>query len=1366
MSSNKSMHLGDAAEVDNGGTSANEEEYSKASFRCRKMSDTSEKSVKSEVKWSALAYDSGNYSNSSNESEVTCPLEMELHNHCQHVHSLLRERDHALLIAMQDVRKLRSELERLNKSEEWYKKELRAQKITRLEALERLYAQERKYMQENQRLQRECVRLYDKCGDLEKELQLKRNKGLQKLVEEETKQSITGDADVENNNFEMEQQRTLIGDQEKLIKVLRKQKHGLLEDLRRLNEERDTKVLELQEILAGVEVENTHMTAQCKRLLTERQALEETLHLKDATLSAENAEKLRMAELIEELKEQSNSQREALAHKEREIQELRKDFAQNMQKETNMDEVHRISVSYHHEIHAKTAEIITLKKSLQALQIELDNLTDLQAQNEEHLRQIEQLNFYLEAQKCELTHLKETDEEKTQQISELQHNLEKMRAEHEVTLEKINIEQVTLKNVKSELIALHEQYASMCAVCERTRFELELLEIESSKMKFQADIDKREIELLREKLKGYLKQTEDLGTKINELEAKLECSNAQNGELVEKLKAYEDHTPRERKLYKENESDVKIAPKINYKNYVLDEKKTLSKSLNQDKQKLESNEKIHANFRTETGHNGDDSGFLDTSIECLDWTETVLEKKRGSDCFDLAAAHNVLLQQLSSQKTILNERKAIIAELGKHICNGSRSTTNRDSDILACDEDKLPSDELLQRQQQLVKYLSNQSLLTLEKRQLLEAFETLINATPMTGEGTSVGIEDILKMKNQLKEKQKLKIKEEAVKDPIGSENLTEDKAGENNEDKKMLVNFKNQGEQLQSDENGERHLREKSDQTQLHTAQFQHYEFTIQRLQVENQRLIKEIQTLQEAKSSLESTLDTHKQLVAGLQLKVTALEVNKSVGESINAIPLPKEQELLTLRAKVKQLETSLASAMQEDREGRNDRVRLIQQLIEQQNSKVKQLTQSQEEWEELLEALKIAQKLEENTRTELLSKHTELEELNALFAEQNEELRRLQEMMLQSEANDKNEEDDEMRRSHEKEVEQLQAKLSAQLVVSEARQHEIEELRSKNERLERHLNEDYAEEIADKQKQLRTLQTKVENLQAEKKGYAERLAGMECEMQLLKKNKRDALVLPPEFVVLPANTISTTSTEASSSSCDGNGSPNASDSDNNDRMRILSKVLEAEYRRKMKRYDLHIHTLLANVKKLKKTLRAAEQRAANLTLEHSRTKDELHDLQLTKRQLEEMRLKCEHNQGTIKALERALEIERKKYESSDLGKAASYTRDSAAETLSADEPVHEVANLIDDYKKLIQQSALVTRRPKTSAILELIQRSNQCVPNLHKLETTVDGLRNDLDHFISAHTTSMRQQAANANKFDGLSLMDELRAAAESY
>ncbi|XP_054732986.1 early endosome antigen 1 [Anastrepha obliqua] len=1337
---------------------ADGEEREVSDVRLRKMSDVSQKSAPNEVKSTVLAYDSGNYSTSSNASEVACPFEMELHNHCQHVHTLLRERDQALFLAMQDVRKLRSELERLNKSEDWYKKELRAQKRTRLEALERLYSQERKYMQENQRLQRECVRLYDKCGEMEKELQVKREKAVQKLVEKEEQHKSTNCVDKKGKSFELEQQRSMIDDQQKLINVLRKQKHVLLEDLRKLNEEKDTKVLELQETLAGVEVENTRMTAQCKRLLTERQALEDTLQTKDAALYAENSEKLKLQTLIEELKELCNLQQQELARKENEICETREKFKCNMQNETNMDEVHRLSITYHDDINAKTAEITSLKKSLQAIRIELSSLTEIQAQNEQQERQIEHLNFALETRQCELSNLQETDEQKTQQINELQQNLEKVRTQHDITLENLHSTESSLKSVKHELIALHEQYASMCALCERTRFELELLEIEKNKLRFQADSDKREIELLRGKLRGYLKHTEKLGARINELENKLKCSTIESEDLQVEFSELEKRSI-DGPLEKE-----KVEKELKSIQRVLHQNREVINRLNKDNEFLRASKDAEKFAEDVNQVEEGDSGFLDvTECEINDKVEPDSQTIRESVCSNLKYASNSLLEHLSSQEEMLKERRTLIAAFENLICNEAASIeVNKD----LCTEnvqDKQCDDALLERQEQLMEYLNNQSLLTLEKRELLESFETLINEETGPQE-ISINNQKIFEMKKLIEENKKLKILLTTIKEPpIEVESLKlalTEKNAKCLELEKSVSDYSDELQNLQTKllQCDERHEKDKSEEDNRHRAQLQSYEDTIQRLQAENERLLSELQNVLAAKSNVENTLEKQKLFVQELKAKLVSLEKNKNSSEVSNSEQTMsfEQQEVLNLRMKVEELETRLQAVMQCDEERRNDRVRLIQQLLEQQSSKVKQLSESQEEWEELLTALQTAQKLEENTRAELQLKHVELDELNSLFAQQNEELRRMHEIALLSNGNGNEEEIEKLRPTLLQQYEEMHANLSAQLADSKSKQRQIEELQEKNERLERHLNEDYATEVAKNQRQLRALQTKIETLQAERNSYAERLAEMEIEMQQLKKSKREALVLPPEFVVLP-QTAGTASSTAEASSLSEDGNANMSNSDNNnDHMRILTKVLEAEYRRKMKRYDVYIHTLLGNIKKLKKALRAAETRAAHLTMEQSRTMDELRGLQLTRRQLEETRLKCDNNQITIKTLERALEMERRKFEASDLGKAT-YTR--AAIALQRDEPAHEVANLIDDYKKLIQQSALATQRPKTNAILDLIQRSNQCVPNLYKLETTVEGLSSDLKRLLSAH-------ALSANKLEAPSLMDELRAAAESY
>ncbi|XP_018785434.1 PREDICTED: putative leucine-rich repeat-containing protein DDB_G0290503 isoform X1 [Bactrocera latifrons] len=1311
--------------------------------------DVSATSVLSVSKNSGLAYDSGNYTISSNNSEISCPFELDLNNHCQHIHILLKERDQALFTAMQDVRKLRSELERLNKSEEWYKKELRAQKNTRLQALERLYSQERKYMQENQRLQRECVRLYEKCGDLEKQMQAKRDKAMQKLVEDEQLTNVYDETDEVLNKFELEQQRALVNDQEKLISVLRKQKHVLLEDLSRLNAEKDAKVLELQETLAGVEVENTHMTAQCKRLIKERQMLEDTLKTKDQALNAEIAERLKMTTLIEQLKEQSKSQQELLAHKEHEIQVMQQNFNDNMQNEWNMDEVHRLSMSYHDDINAKTAEISSLKKSLYALQLELNTLTDLQTQHEAQTRQIDQLNFSLETQNCELKNLKQTDEEKAQQITELQQNLVKIRTQHDITLEQMCTEQSNLKSIKRELIALHEQYASMCALCEKTRFQLEILEIENGKLRFQSNGDKREIDALREKLKGYLKHTSDLGKRINELEAKLQSATERNTQLQAKLGQYEKGTG----------TGAEQEHFSNENKQIIQENRALKERLDEHNNSFEDCRVDQKDTGSVNENEGDDSGFLEATnvglSECEDRRKSPdLQHTSDADCATITAVNGTLLEQLNHQSEILKERQILIAALEELICNGA-STIDNDSSITSRVEANQPVGGLTAQQQQLMAYLNSQSLLIEEKRKLLEAFETLFNEKPGPHEN-SHDFQSLSNIRKIIDENKKLKntvnTKEADVLMSITNIKDNIEKATAFGKEVEYLR------KKLQ--ENDERYLKDRGEQERLHGVQMQSCEASMQHLQTENERLMNEMQSLLEAKFQIENALEQQTQLIDELKSKLSALEINEDTCEANNTPELPpgEREELLRLRAKVEELEKRLAAALKHDEARRNERVRLLQQLIEQQNGKVKQLTESQADWEELLTALQVAQKLEESARAELQLKHTELEELNALFAEQNEELRQLQAIALL--AKSKEEEPHENAQTN---CEMLQAKLSAQLAASAAQQRQIEELQGKNARLERQLNEDYAEEMARNQRQLRALQTKMDKLKTERNEYAERLAAMETELQQLRKSKRDGLVLPPEFVVLSKKTLQACDETATSN--DANVNTSGSESDSNERMRILTKVLEAEYRRKMKRYDLHIHTLLGNIRKLKKTLRATEQRAAHLTHEQCKTMEELHELRLTGRQLEEMRLKCEHNQNTIKALEQALEMERKKFEASDLGKAAHITRDSAAVAQSSVEPAHEVANLIDDYKKLIQQSALATRRPKTSSILELIQRSNQCVPNLHKLDASVDGLRKDLAHFLSAHTRNMRA-VASAQKLDGPSLLDELRAATETY
>lgn len=67
-----------------------------------------------------------------------------------------------------------------------------------------------------------------------------------------------------------------------------------------------------------------------------------------------------------------------------------------------------------------------------------------------------------------------------------------------------------------------------------------------------------------------------------------------------------------------------------------------------------------------------------------------------------------------------------------------------------------------------------------------------------------------------------------------------------------------------------------------------------------------------------------------------------------------------------------------------------------------------------------------------------------------------------------------------------------------------------------------------------------------------------------------------------------------------------------------------------------------------------------------------------------------------------------------------------------------------------------------------MDLIQRSNQCVPNLQKLDTNVEGLKSEIHNFISSYTHKVTSSnlITAASLSVPPSLMDELRAASEGF
>jgi len=253
-----------------------------------------------------------------------------------------------MFLVRQELLRSRSEVERLLKSEQWYKQELKSQKHSRLETLERLYAQERKYLMENQRLQQESMRLHSKCVTLEKQQE-------QGSPRSPGTSSFKADSESPDSSFEAKQQEARLRDQRQLIDVLRKQKKMLLDDIQRLSLEHDEKLSQLQQSLAGMELESKHMTGKCKQLLDLKSQMEHQLELKSSALRSVTAEREQLRQVIAELNETLQTQEQLLAIKEQEFLDLKQYYQQKLTRESSMEIMHSYSLKYHEEINSKTS---------------------------------------------------------------------------------------------------------------------------------------------------------------------------------------------------------------------------------------------------------------------------------------------------------------------------------------------------------------------------------------------------------------------------------------------------------------------------------------------------------------------------------------------------------------------------------------------------------------------------------------------------------------------------------------------------------------------------------------------------------------------------------------------------------------------------------------------------------------------------------------------------------------------------------------------------------------------------------------------------------------------------------------------------
>lgn len=440
------------------------------------------------------------------------------------------EREQSMFSVRQELLRSRSEVERLLKSEHWYKQELKSQKHSRLETLERLYAQERKYLVENQRLQQESMRLHAKCATLEKQQD-------QGSPRSPTTSSLKIDSGSPDASFEAKQQEARLRDQRQLIDVLRKQKKMLLEDIQRLSLEHDEKLGQLQQTLAGMELESKLMTGKCKQLLDEKSQMEHQLELRSSALRSVNAEREQLRQVIAELNETLQTQEHLLALKEQEFLDLKQYYQQKLTRENRIDVMHSYSLKFHEEINSKTSEIASLKNSLNELRSELLMMSQLKEQNEEQQRQLEQLEFTLQAQLLEQEQLRQSDALKLEQVENLTISLASLQLEKESLKENLLEAQKALKKLEQEVHRLQGQYEEMRSLCEETRRQLEEEKVDLQGFKEQSSF--KESELIG-KLHDYAELCERLRTDLVEAESRMLDQNKQAEIWQQKLKVIEE----------------------------------------------------------------------------------------------------------------------------------------------------------------------------------------------------------------------------------------------------------------------------------------------------------------------------------------------------------------------------------------------------------------------------------------------------------------------------------------------------------------------------------------------------------------------------------------------------------------------------------------------------------------------------------------------------------------------------------------------------------------------------------------------------------------------------------------------------------
>lgn len=1063
-----------------------------------------------------MCSDSGLYTCSSNNSDTAFESDTD----SSHISSKLK-RDDSLHTVLKDVNKLRSELERLSKSEQWYRQELRQQKASRLEDLERIYSRERKYMEENQKLQKECLRLYEKCSELEREAE---------TYQEASKNDCELRKDVSiidsnSTDFQIQQQLSIISDQQKLIAVLRKQKKALLNDFKTLTDEKDEQIMKMQKCLADLEFDNKCITKRCAEFSKERYQMDCRLVESETRLSLALTDKLNLQKSLVTLKEQLEIQEKLVKFKEEEITQIQSKFRDTISNEHDLDEVHRLSLKYNEDINSKSLEIIDLKNRISSLEVELENLQELQAQHEQQQRLIEQLNFSLDSCQLELQEIRESDRLQAKQIDELQYKNQILIQEKENSLMEALKQKRNFENICQELKSTKDQFASLQQLYKETKFKLELCEMEQSKLKFQRENDQREIQELRQKLKEYLQQTANLVEKMQKLENQLKQSVEENVQMKKEFEAIQ--------------AELSV---------VIPHSQEASK--------------------------GDNN--------CNNFVELSKEFMPHQDALD---SHGSNIMAMAIEDCPFDPQ-------------GHR-TSDRDADL----------------RYQYTKLQENINIFecVLDKNKKILRY--------LRGDG-----EEIHDLENLLDENNALKQRIVEIENEARTLKLEQDIRDMTQKCLSLQELLEEQDKKV-----GDLQIRLLSNDSHLYKAEknvevLQENKTLRDHIFLENRELKANLDKEICVKATLKKQLEESRNRLETMKQKLEELKSSKPA-KSHQAVQCDIEsqeetyQEVKYLREQIEDLQNKQEQFLQNDSLKSEERMQILRKLSDLQSSKIQCLQDNQSDWEDMLNSLRNVQLLEEQTRKDLELKRMELEDLNEVFAEQNEELKKLEELAAIQEIR-RQREKEQIKRAFQDEVTTLNKQL-LQCQDEIQKQQEINEiLQEQNKRIQQNYDEDYATEIGDYKKEVRSLNTQLEKTIQERDELTNRVRELENELHEIKMTRREAVFLPQLTF----------------------GNENNSDnkivqcSDNekqvqDDHIRILTKVLEAEYVRKMQRYDEHIHSLLANVSALKKSLKANEHKTVMLCEEQYRAKQELKEMQNTKRNLEELRLKYEKSQNIIR-------------------------------------------------------------------------------------------------------------------------------------